>query len=165
MILRLRQRHHRIIWSLAIVLPVVLVVGLSARRPVPVAEILPVGLVPKARQLVHAAWAPDNLFSKTHVRAQLLQDSTDLNRRAIRFSAPENFVKPDLIVCWTDSDKTVLDGLPNNARLLGAFTAEIELPDDVVHGSGRLVLYSLADGEVVDVSGPIQIFQLVAKQH
>jgi hypothetical protein len=165
MTLTLRQRHRRLIWSLAIILPVAVAVGLSARRSVPVAETLPIGLAPQAGHLVPTAWAPDNLFSKTHVRGQLLQDSADVNRLAIRFSSPESFVKPDLIVYWTDGDKTVSESLPNDAQFLGAFTTEIELPNKVVRSNGRLILYSLADGEVADVSVPIQIFQLVAKKN
>jgi hypothetical protein len=38
---RLRQRHHRMFLALAILVPVIFILGLLARRPVPV---MPVGI-------------------------------------------------------------------------------------------------------------------------
>jgi hypothetical protein len=144
-------------------MPAAVAMGLSARRGVPVAEALPAGLAPQPGHFVRTTEAPDILFSKTSVRAQLLRDITDVSHYAIHFSVPENFVKPDMIVYWTDGDKTVSESLPNDARFLSVFTADIELPNYVVRGTGRLVLYSLADDELLAVSEPIQIFRLVAR--
>ena len=49
-------------------------------------------------------------------------------------------------------------GMTANAILLGNFFApSLALPVSALKSSGELVLYSLADGEIVDVSKPISL--------
>jgi len=49
--------------------------------------------------------------------------------------------------------------LPDNARLLGVFNSSValSLPPDAGPGSGVLVLYGLADQEIVGVSKPFAL--------
>ncbi len=42
MIRELRRRHRRIFWSLAVALPVLIFIGLKARKEIPAMEKLPV---------------------------------------------------------------------------------------------------------------------------
>ena len=71
-------------------------------------------------------------------------------------SAPRDFVKPDLMVYWVAGSTKIAESLPNNALLLGSFSlAGLTLPSNVPSESGNLVLYSLANNEIVDVSRPL----------
>jgi hypothetical protein len=71
----------------------------------------------------------------------------------------KDFVKPDLIVYWVAGSPSITDMLPNNARLLGALSSSValSLPPDAASGSGVLILYSLADQELVEVSKPFRV--------
>jgi hypothetical protein len=85
--------------------------------------------------------------------------SAGAGRFAVEFSAAKDFVKPDLIVYWVAGSPNLTDKLPGNARLLGAFNSSLALPlsPDAGPGSGVLVLYSLADQEIVEVSRPFAL--------
>ena len=74
----------------------------------------------------------------------------------MEFSAAKDFVKPDLIVYWVAGSPNVTDKLADNARLLGAFNSSLalSLSPEAGPGSGVLVLYSLADQEIIEVSKP-----------
>lgn len=155
MILPLRQRHHRVFTVLGVLLPIAVAVGIAARRPVPGVATLPAGLGSPTEQSTALVWERGNLFAKAPVRVKLFR--ADTGRLAIVFSAPPDFVKPDLIVYWVAGNPTLTDELPNNAVLLGAFSSgALRLPREAVSEGGSLILYSLADQEVVDVSRPIR---------
>ena len=178
MILPLRRWHRWQILALAILLPIAFVFGVLARKPIPE----PAGLTPElAPGLLPAGspvWDRDQLFPKVPVSIRLWRQSDHSGSFTVSFSAPADFIKPDLMVYWsaetprTDGillkpDKTVSvsvanpwgdNTLPTNAILLGAFgPAALPLPEQATVSDGRLVLYSLADAEIVDVSQPIQI--------
>jgi hypothetical protein len=80
---------------------------------------------------------------------------TSLRRDAAGSVAVElmilDFAKPDVLVYWATGKETTDEHLPGNARLLGALSnrAPLPLPADVRGETGRFVLYSLADHEVV----------------
>ena len=65
-----------------------------------------------------------------------------------------DLAKPDVLVYWAAGKETAVEGLPDNARLLGALSnhAPLPIPADVRGEAGRFVLYSLADHEVVATS-------------
>ena len=63
-----------------------------------------------------------------------------------------DLAKPDVLVYWAAGKETAVEGLPDNARLLGALSNHLPLPTDARGETGRLVLYSLADHELVAVS-------------
>ena len=77
----------------------------------------------------------------------------------MEFSAAKDFVKPDLIVYWVAGNPNLTDKLPDNARLLGSFTSSValSLSPDAGPDIGVLVLYSLADQEIVEVSKPFTL--------
>ena len=159
MIRPLRQRHRRMVVGLGVLLPIAFAVGIVARKPVPVAASLPAALVQPSPAFAAAEWDRSDLFAKAHIKIQLLRESADSRRLAVKFFADNNFVKPDLIAYWIAGEAPVTDSVPDSAQLLGGFAqAEaLPLPDDAAMRGGRLVLYSLADQEIVDVSKPLPL--------
>jgi hypothetical protein len=104
-------------------------------------------------------WSRDDLFTKAPVKVVLLRERANAGRFAVQLSAPATFAKPDLLVYWTIERAEVKDRIPDNAILLGPFggSAPVQLPGESVLTPGVLVLYSLADGEVVEVSKTISL--------
>jgi hypothetical protein len=156
MIRPLRQRHRRMVIVLGVLLPVAFAVGIAARKPVPGMTSLPKELVVSPQTFAVTEWERADLFTKTPIQVRLLRESTSAGRFAVEFSAAKDFVKPDLIVYWVAGSPKITDTLPDNARLLGTFnsSAALSLSPDAGAGSGVVVLYSLADQEIVEVSEP-----------
>jgi hypothetical protein len=156
MIRPLRKRHRRMVVVLGVFLPVAFTVGIAARKPVPGMTSLPKELANSSRAFAVTEWERADLFTKTPIQVRLLRESAGTGRYAVEFSAAKDFVKPDLIVYWVAGSPNLTDKLPDSARLLGAFTssAALSLSPDAGPASGALVLYSLADQEIVEVSKP-----------
>ncbi len=74
----------------------------------------------------------------------------------VGFSVGRGFAKPDLLVYWAAGNPVIGEVLPGDARLLGPFdpSMSLQLPNDASVTGGVLVLYSLADNEIVDASKP-----------
>ena len=159
MIRPLRQRHRRMVIVLGIFLPVAFVVGIAARKPVPGMASLPKELVASPRTFAVTEWERADLFTKTPIQVRLLRERAGAAHYAVEFSAAKDFVKPDLIVYWIAGNPNLTETLPDNARLLGTFNSSVALPlsPDAATGSGVLVLYSLADQEIVEVSKPFAL--------
>jgi len=158
MILSLRQRHRRIFIALGIFLPVAFTIGIAARKPVPIAANLPAALVIVPPSYESAGSLRTNLFAKTPLQAQILRNRQESNRFAIELTASKDFLQPDLIVYWVADSTPVTDKVPEGAILLGEFgSSALPLPDQATKSSGQLLLYSLADGEIVDVSKSISV--------
>jgi|GEM_PF-858148 len=164
MIRPLRQRHRHVAMALGIFLPIVFTVGIAARKPVPEITSLPERLAPGAAQFDTQEWQRGDLFPKSPVQVRLLRENKGAGKFALKFSAGKNFVKPDLLVYWAAENSNVTDKLPDSSILLGSFNATpLPLSDAIVTASGWLVLFSLADQEIVDVSGPIRFNDLAPR--
>jgi hypothetical protein len=154
MIHSLRQRHRRMFLVIALLLPAAFIGGVAARRSVPQVTILP-------RELSFGTQAFDaiddrrsELFTNSRVQIRLWRER-DTGRLAIGFVAAEDFVKPDLLVYWSASPDTKGGSLPADATLLGAFGAgPLLLPVEATISEGALILYSLANQEIVAGSQP-----------
>ena len=158
MIRPLRQRHHRIVITLGILLPVAFVMGIAARRPIPIANQLPSAFGNAAQPFESAIWQQNDLFAKSAIRVRLWREHSSAGRFAVSFSAASDFVKPDLLVYWSAEAASVTNVLPDNAILLGAFASQtLPLPEAAEKSAGTLLLFSLADNEIVDVSKSIRI--------
>jgi hypothetical protein len=142
--------------ALGILLPVAFVAGVAARKPVPGMISLPAGLVAPPQKIAAIDWERTDLFAKTPIQVRLLRESAGVGPFAVGFSAPKDFVKPDLMVYWVAGNPNITDTLPGDARLLGVFNPSVTLPlpTNPGPGNGVLVLYSLADQQVVEVSKP-----------
>jgi hypothetical protein len=145
--------------ALGILLPVAFVAGIAARKTVPVMASLPGELTVAPQKFAVSEWQRDDLFPKTPIQVRLLRESAGSGRFAVAFSAPKDFVKPDVIVYWASGNPALTDELPEDAVLLGAFNPSVPLPfpPNVASGGGVLVLYSLADQDIIEVSKPFTL--------
>jgi hypothetical protein len=158
MIRPLRQRHCRIFLALGIFLPVAFVVGIAARKPLPEVNSLPNEIAPATASFAAEVWSRADLFPQSPVRIRLRRAQIGTGKFAVTLSAVNDFVKPDLLVYWLAGNPNVTNALPDNAILLGAFNApQLLLPAAAEKTGGLLVLYSLADNEIADVSKPIHL--------
>ena len=163
MIRPLRQRHRRMVIALGVFLPIAFVVGIAARKPVPTGQSLSVTLAGEPLHFEDVVWDRRDLWVQPAIRTRLLSDKTGGKRFAVELSAVEDIVKPDLIVYWVSGNPKIEDTLPDNATLLGAFVqtkpTPLPLPGETAARSGVLVLYSLADHEVIAASKPVGVGQ------
>lgn len=158
MIRPLRQRHRRTFFALGIFLPVAFVFGIFARRPLPEVDALPKEITPATASFATEVWTRADLFPKSPVQVRLLRETSGAGKFAVAFFAAKDFVKPDLLIYWADGYANATNALPDNAILLGAFNSlRLPLPAAAGKTAGALVLFSLADNEIVDVSKPIRI--------
>jgi hypothetical protein len=155
MIRPLRQRHRVMIFALSVVVPAAFAVGIAARKPVPDLSVAPPGLSAKIPRL-NELWSRDNLWEKRTIRTRLLNNNADAGQLVVELIAKDQIVRPDVIVYWIRGEPTIQDSLPDNAILLGSFDPStplfLTLPAEAAKSSGMLVLYSLADHEIVAVS-------------
>jgi len=166
MIHSLRQRHRRIVLVLGVFLPIAFVMGVAARKPAPTVAKLPAALTATSQQFEAVEWKRADLFAKTPIEVHLLREQKSSGRFGIKFSAAQDFVKPDLIVYWVAGNPDMTDTLPDNAILLGSFSsATLPLPDEVAKSNGEFVLFSLADNQIVDVSQPVSLQQPGVSTH
>ena len=158
MIRPLRQRHRRRVIALGVLLPIAFVVGIAVRRPVPTGQSLSAILASEPLHFENIVWDRSDLWSQHAIRTRLLSDTTDSKRFAVELSVVEDIVKPDLIVYWVPGNLKIEDTIPDTATLLGAFVqtkpTPLPLPGETATRSGVLVLYSLADHEVIAASKP-----------
>lgn len=164
MIYSLRQTHRRIFSVLGVLLPLVLVIGIVARRSVPQIEVLPPELSSSTQTFTATDTVRDDLFAKAAVTVRIWKDLQS-GQLAVGFSAPRHLLKPDLLVYWTSSGTPLAGELPADAVLLGAFAASpLPLPAEAERGAGALLLFSLADQEIVEVSKPFVAANLSSRQ-
>lgn len=158
MIRPLRQRHYHAFVVIGFLLPIVFAFGIVARKPFPTMEALPDGLFVAAQKFPVPLWKRTDVFAKSPIQVQLLGESDQGKSLAVAFSAAKDyFIKPDLMVYWIAGQPSISDKLPAEAKLLGGFdSGDLPLPLEAAATNGVLVLYSLADNEIVDISQPIR---------
>jgi hypothetical protein len=161
MIRPLRQRHHRMVIALGVFIPIAFTLGIVGRKSVPSMDSLPASLVAMPLKFEVTEWERADLFVKSPIKVRLLREQSKSGRVAVEFSAPTEFVKPDLMVYWVAGDPKLSDILPDAAQLLGAFSSSsaLALPENLTMQNGALLLYSLADNEIVEVSKPFSILK------
>jgi hypothetical protein len=123
--------------------------------------LLPDGLSATTRKFPVSEWERTGLFAKSPIQVRLLRENPNHGSLAVAFSAARDyFIKPDLMVYWVAGDPPVNDRLPDQAKLLGGFdSGDLPLPAEAAATNGVLVLYSLADHEIVEVSRPVEFHQ------
>lgn len=158
MIRTLRQRHRLTFRMLAFLLPAAFVVSLAARKPVPVVHALPAALQNPSLPYEPTGILRTNLFAKVPVQIRFLKRKGRAEQFAVELSGDKNMLEPDLIVYWIPDGAATLDKIPDTAVLLGSYgPAAMDLPDQAAELRGILVLYSLANGEILDISKPISL--------
>jgi hypothetical protein len=142
MIQPLRTAHRRVFLALAFALPIVLLIGLGARRQLSSnpAELSASFHLVKSRA---DFWKKHGLQTAFYINSdsppQIYLSITELE-------LPE----PDLLLYWSHEDGA--NSLSAGAQLLGAIAPGRPFPLDSSLKSGYLVLYSLAHQQVVDVA-------------
>ena len=154
MIRPLRQRHRVIVCTLGVLLPVAFAAGLVARKTVPVIASLPSGLAGQANDFGRVVWTKTDVWPGQRIITSLRRDAAGSVAVELMF---RDLAKPDVLVYWAAGKESAVEGLPDNARLLGALShrAPLPIPADARGEAGRFVLYSLADHEVVAVSSVV----------
>jgi hypothetical protein len=156
MITSLRKGHRFIFAVLGMALPVVFVFGLYERKAVPVMASLPTGLLANRPISGSQILLKTCTFPHTSASAKLFgtQKGDELT---IQISTGNEAEKPDVLVYWVPGTPSGLDKVPTGAFLLGELGSQsLSLPVGE-RLTGVLMLYSLADGEVIDVSNPITL--------
>jgi len=153
MILPLRQRHRRVVFVLAVLVPIAFAVGVTVRKPIPYRKATQ--LATDLRDSQSEVWNRSDVFQRIPVSVRLLRGPMG-SSYSIEFLPERNFARPDLLVYWVAGAPAIADKLPDDARLLGVFNASLplQLPNDAPSAGGVLVLYSLADNEIVDACKP-----------
>lgn len=151
MIRPLRQRHRMIVCSLGVFLPVAFTAGLVARKPVPVAATVPPVLAGYVNDPGKVIWTRTDLWPGQRIVTSLRRNAAGSVALELMF---RELAKPDVLVYWAAGNESAVEGLPDNARLLGALSnlTPLSIPADMRGEAGRFVLYSLADHEVVAAS-------------
>jgi hypothetical protein len=151
MIRPLRQRHRVIVGTLGVLLPVALAAGLASRKPVPVAANVPLELAGQRKDFGKVVWTKTDIWPGQRIITSLCRNVAGSVAVVLMF---RELAKPDVLVYWAAGKGSVVEGLPDNARLLGALSnrAPLPIPADVRGESGHFLLYSLADHEVVAAS-------------
>ena len=151
MIQPLRQRHRVIVCSLGVLLPVAFAAGLVTRKPIPVAATVPRGLAGHTNDFGRVVWTKTDIWPGKRIVTSLCRNAAGSVAVELMF---RELAKPDVLVYWAAGKESTVEGLPDNARLLGALSnrAPLPIPADVRGEAGRFVLYSLADHEVVAAS-------------
>lgn len=154
MIRPLRIRHRRIFTMLGLLLPVAFGLGIAARKPVPQMNLGSFALNLSGASSAHLLWERSDLFTNAPVLVRLSHADGE---PIMNCTATADFVKPDLLVYWSSHRTPISDSLPGDAVLLGGFsTPNLRLPHDAVNRAGTLMLFSLADNELVAVSKPFR---------
>ena len=151
MIRPLRQRHRVIVCTLGVVLPVAFAAGLAARKPVPVVANVPLEVAGQRNDFGKVVWTKTDMWPGQRIITSLRRDSTGSVAVELMF---RELAKPDVLVYWAAGKESAVEGLSDNARLLGALSnhTPLPMPPGVRGEAGRFVLYSLADHEVVAAS-------------
>jgi len=155
MIRPLRQRHRVILFGLSAFLPALFVMGIVSRKPVPVLPSLPSALARQVVPVRESLWVREDLWEKGPMRTRLLTEPNH-SSLAVEIVAREPIVRPDMLVYWVPGAAALGDSLPNDAVFLGAWmqppASALALPVAAKASQGKLILYSLADHEIVNVS-------------
>ena len=149
MIRTLRRRHRRMIWTLAIIVPVLFVAALLARPTPPIADGLALEATPAYPTEVNA-W--DDLWPSVPITTRLLADRMPAEQLAVELTPTEALLRPDVLVYWVPGEVQEA-ALPETSYLLGALQGTEPqvwpLPEEARYVSGTLLLYSLPHDEVI----------------
>ena len=140
--------------ALGALLPAAFVFGIASRHSVPLNPALP-GNLPYQPDQALAKWMREDLWEKSQLRTRLLTDSTE-SSLSLEVTAPELVVKPDTLLYWIPGNPEIDKSLPDDAVLLGAWMQDpvrpLNVPASAKGSQGRLILYSLADHEILNVT-------------
>jgi hypothetical protein len=145
------RRRHRVAWIvLALLVPPAFAAALAWRPALPPPSAIPAALrtEPGADAL---AWERDDLWPELPIRTRLLTGGSGPVVELVPLRDP---MKPDVLIYW--AAEGTADRVPDGARLLGRLSGveprRLVLPPAAQERAGRLYLYSLGHGELVDTA-------------
>jgi hypothetical protein len=158
MIRPLRQRHRIMITTLSVIIPTAFALGIASRDQIPLSSSNPVS-APVEISAYTELWSRSDIWHKAAIRTRLLRSISNPERLAIELISKKQIVRPDLLAYWVPRETSISDTLPDNAFLLGSFIqsapVRFDLPGLATKQNGVLLLYSLADHEIVATSKPV----------
>jgi len=153
MIRSLRQRHRVMVIALTAVLPTVFAVGIASRREIPVYR----ASAAETHNPI-LVWTRNDLWEKRAITTRLSRVGSNPGKFAVQLVSMDQIVRPDVLVYWASGPHSVLNSLPDGAIFLGSFeqtgAVPLNLPGTATNQTGALVLYSLADQEMIATSKP-----------
>jgi hypothetical protein len=157
MIRPLRQVHRRVLITLGIVLPMAFVAGMAERQVFPAMDALPARLA-MPQNFPALVWERTDFFVQLPVRVRLLREQPNAGHCALELTPGRDFAKPDVLVYWAPGNPSLTNGVPADARLMGVMGSGpvFPIPEASSRQTGVLMLYSLADDEVLDVSKTLE---------
>ena len=148
MIQPLRTAHRRVFVSLAVVLPLILLVGLWARRPLPEGEANGREVPPSARLLGKG----DALWQRHKVKTEIYGEGGNPQNFYVVLHSSPTLNEPDLLLYLVTSTPQG-NAVPPQSRFLGPVVPGTALAFHLDgQRIGRLVLYSGARQSVVDIA-------------
>lgn len=157
MIRPLRQRHRVMMLALATIVPTAFATGLLSRREIPVQATVDAGLAAGVAPWVQV-WDREDLWSGFNLRTRLFRTGNLPGSIAIEISSKSQIVRPDVLAYWVPREGPIQGGVPDEAILLGKFDSvhplPLALPGEAARLTGTVILYSLADQEIVATSKP-----------
>ena len=154
MIRPLRARHRRMIVVLAIAVPTLFGLGLRARRAIPPIVNLPAALeAPVFDDDAVIVSQSKQIPGAMGVTIRRLRPAVAGGAERLFVEITEDPHRPELLAYWAAQGAAPGMGLPEDARLLGPLLPTVAALYDLPASGdvpGTLVLYSLAQAEVVD---------------
>ncbi len=147
----LRQKHRFVSLGLVCFLPCVFVFSLGLRKP-PSYSADDLEIVAKSPDdYGPIEWTSAELWPSTKILTKLRRNTNGAVAVELQW---HKFNKPDLLLYWVGEKSAVAGELPPNARFLGRAqsNAPLPIPDELRGITGTLILYSLADSEVIAAS-------------
>ena len=149
MIQPLRTAHRRAFIALALLLPAIMVAGLSSRHQ-------RTWIAHRANQPTSSVAKPfrhsDRLWRAHAIQTEVFENELEPGNPFVVLRPAQELSDPDLLLYWSASGPSG-DSLPADAQLLGAFSPgkTLKLPAKAMQG-GHLTLYSLAHQSIVDTA-------------
>lgn len=152
MIRPLRQRHRIIISVIAVLLPIVFMAGIAARKTIPDMEI-PAAIAQPQPDFPRLVFEKDGFWPALEVTVRVFADSIPPANLAVELQ-PQNYIKmPDILIYWSASQPASSEQLPETAYLVGTLSGlgkrRFLLPSSAIESDGTLILYSLARQEMI----------------
>jgi hypothetical protein len=151
MIRPLRQRHRYGFIVLGALLPATVAIGLSWRSAITPSGNLPASITPMA-VMMQEIWTRTDLFAGHKIATRLLRS---VEGEGLAIELVGDLSVPDLLIYWSLTVTTA--DLPADAVLLGGFPQKTAVPPNIAGRKGQLILYSLANHEVVAASRPLEL--------
>jgi hypothetical protein len=149
----LRVLHRRAIFAVALAVPMIIAAGITARQPMPRANVFSIAGEDE-RDGIRTLFAADDLWRRTRIATRILIRPGDPGHRWIELEPLEEFGQADLLLYWSSARPR--ERLSPTSHLLGALRGRspqrFAVPDTVNLREGYLILYDLPHAEIFGIA-------------